>query len=313
MSIDLKQFRKYLPISDAAREWGFWCTDAGATVVNPGDPYPRKPTTHPDTFAKGIANGLGRILPEYQLIYITKGKGHFQWLTKEGDVSEATVEAGTAIILFPGIWHSYAPDKNTGWNEYWVGFRGDIPENLQKKMMVDSEKPLSPIGLHEDLISDYKEIFKVIEEEPPAFQMIICGIILKMLGRVTSLNQGGGMAHGTERAVRMAKIYFEEHLEGELIMEDLLDCVGMSYSAFQRSFKDYTGLSPYQYFLQLKIHEACRLLLDHVPVKDIAYRLSFENPYYFSRLFKKKTGLSPTQWQRGALLSEEKPSVKDML
>lgn len=69
-------------------------------------------------------------------------------------------------------------------------------------------------------------------------------------------------------------------------------------------------MTEHQYFLQLKINEACRLLLDHVPVKDIAFRLAFENPYYFSRLFKKKTGLSPTEWQRGALLSEEKPFTK---
>ncbi|MBI9103969.1 MAG: helix-turn-helix domain-containing protein [Spirochaetales bacterium] len=308
MPIDLRQFRKYLPISDAAREWGLWCTDAGATVINPGDAYPRQPGTHPESFAKGIANGLGRVLTEYQLIYITKGRGHFQYLKNNGEVLDLSVEAGSAIILYPGIWHSYAPDKSTGWNEYWVGFRGEIPKTLQQKQLLNSEQPVSPIGLHENFITDFKEIFTLIDEEPPAFQMIISGIILKMLGQVTSLNQGGGMAQGTERAIRIAKIYFEEHLEGDLVMEDLLERVGMSYSVFQRTFKEYTGLSPYSYFLQLKIHEACRLLLDRVPVKEIAFKLSFENPYYFSRLFKNKTGLSPTKWQQGALLSEEKPS-----
>ncbi|MGL1892269.1 MAG: helix-turn-helix transcriptional regulator [Spirochaetaceae bacterium] len=309
MPIDLRFFRKYLHINDAAREWGLWCTDAGATEINPDDNYPKLPDTHPDSFSKDLSKGRGRIIQEFQLIYITQGKGHFQWMANDGKVSELEVEAGSALILYPGIWHSYAPDKSTGWHEYWVGFQGEIPEKLQRKMLLNSESPLSSIGLHEDLITDYKEIFNLIHEEPPAFQMIISGIILKMLGRVTSLNQGGGMAHGVERAVRMAKVYFEEHLEEELIIEDLIEHVGMSYSTFQRSFKEYTGLSPYRYFLQLKIHEACLLLLNQVPVKDIAFRLSFKNPYYFSRLFKNKTGLTPTEWQRGALLSQEKPTM----
>lgn len=308
MTIDLYQFRKYLPISNNAKEWGLWCTDAGATVINPGDQYPRQPSTHPETFTKGLSKGLGRILQEYQLIYISKGKGRFQWLNSDGNVSEIKINAGCAIILFPNIWHSYAPDKATGWNEYWVGFKGEIPQTLQKKQLLDPENPVHQVGLHEMLITDFKELFNVIEEEPPAFQMIISGIILKMLGRVTSLSQGGGMANGSEKAIRAAKIYFEEHLEEELRLETLLQHIGMSYSVFQKAFKEYTGLSPYKYFLQLKIHEACRLLLDHVSVKDIAFRLSFENPYYFSRLFKKKTGLSPTEWQRSALLSEKKPT-----
>lgn len=308
MSIDMALYRKYLPISDVARDWGLWCTDAGASEVKKGDSYPAMPKSHPDAFSKGLSNGLGRVLQEFQLIYITKGQGSFRWTGEDGIIYEAPVEAGTAMILFPGIWHSYAPDKLTGWNEYWVGFKGDIPLTLQKKGLLDVNKPVCSVGLHEDLLADYREVFSIIDQEPPSFQMILGGLILKMLGRVTSLTQEGGMATGMERTVRKAKMYFEEHLEGNMEMDDLLERVNMSYSAFQRSFKEYTGLSPYRYFLQLKIHEACRLLMEnHFTIKEIAFKLSFENPYYFSRLFKKKTGLTPTEWQRGALLSEEQP------
>ena len=110
--------------------------------------------------------------------------------------------------------------------------------------------------------------------------------------------------------MRIAKILFQEQLAGQLDLESILRRVDMSYSAFQRVFKIYTGLSPYQYYLQMKIHEPCRLLLEqNLSVKEIAYQLSFDNPYYFSRLFKKKTGMTPTEWQRGAHLNEAMPGM----
>ena len=66
----------------------------------------------------------------------------------------------------------------------------------------------------------------------------------------------------------------------------------------------YTGLTPYQYFLQLRIHRAKELLQDpRLSVKEVSARMMFENQYYFSRLFRKKTGLSPTQWRSGADLA----------
>lgn len=306
-------FRKYLPLSDVARDWGIWCTDAGTSKVQPGDSYPPLPKSHPRAFVTGFSEGRGRILHEYQLIYITKGQGSFRWILDDDEEEhEETVEAGTVLLLFPGVWHSYAPDLDVGWDEYWVGFQGNVPESIREKGLLNAKNPVARVGLHDDLLADYKTIFDIIEEEPPAFQMILGGLVLKMLGRTLSLVQSSGIATGAERAIRVAKILFQEQLAGQLDLDSILTRVDMSYSNFQRVFKDYTGLSPYQYYLQMKIHEACRLLLEqNLSVKEIAYLLSFDNPYYFSRLFKKKTGLTPTEWQRGAHLNEAMPGTAD--
>lgn len=310
MVANVPPFRKYLPLSDVARDWGIWCTDAGTTKVQPGDSYPPLSKSHPKAFVKGFAEGRGRILKEFQLIYITKGRGSFHWIIDGDEERVEPVEAGTVLLLFPGIWHSYAPDPDVGWDEYWVGFQGDVPESIMKKGLLDIEHPVARVGLHDDILTDYRYIFDIIMEEPPAFQMILGGLVLKMLGRIVSLIQGEGIATGTEKAVRIAKILFQEQLAGQLDLDSILARVDMSYSNFQRVFKMYTGLSPYQYYLQMKIHEACRLLLENdLSVKEIAYQLSFDNPYYFSRLFKKKTGLTPTEWQRGAHLNEAMPGM----
>ncbi len=65
---------------------------------------------------------MGRIYDEYALIYITRGAD----LRSDGERS-LPIAPGTLFMLFPDVWHWYSPDKETGWDEYWVGMKGDYP------------------------------------------------------------------------------------------------------------------------------------------------------------------------------------------
>jgi len=106
----------------------------------------------------------------------------------------------------------------------------------------------------------------------------------------------------TEALVQKARFRFLENLARPLDLESFAHELRLDYPAFRRLFKDYTGLSPYQYFLQLKIHRARHLLQEgNLSVKEVAFELGFDNQYYFSRIFKKKTGRSPSDWQRRSL------------
>jgi len=71
----------------------------------------------------------------------------------------------------------------------------------------------------------------------------------------------------------------------------------MSSSYLGEVFKSYTGMTPYQYFLHLKVNKAKEFLeKDELSIKEIAFKLAFDDQFYFSRLFKKKTGVPPSQW-----------------
>ena len=88
-------------------------------------------------------------------------------------------------------------------------------------------------------------------------------------------------------------------LERGIDVESIASEVGLTYPRLRRIFQHYIGLTPYQYFLQLRIRRAKELLQEHgLSIKEIASRMNFENQYYFSRLFKKKTGLSPSEWRK---------------
>jgi transcriptional regulator GlxA family with amidase domain len=71
--------------------------------------------------------------------------------------------------------------------------------------------------------------------------------------------------------------------------------MGVGYRHFRRLFQESTGLPPHQYVLNLRLNHAKRLLLT-LPVAEVAARVGFDDPLYFSRMFKKKIGIAPTRW-----------------
>lgn len=66
------------------------------------------------------------MLQEYQVVYITAGKGRFQ----SGSDRSRVVVPGTVLLLYPGVPHRYCPDRGTGWDEFWVGFNGAYARTL---------------------------------------------------------------------------------------------------------------------------------------------------------------------------------------
>jgi AraC-like DNA-binding protein len=78
--------------------------------------------------------------------------------------------------------------------------------------------------------------------------------------------------------------------------------LGLSLSGFRKQFRKITGLPPGQYLQQIKINKACELLRQTVlSVGEISVRLGFESIYYFSRIFKHKTGLAPSDYRKQSL------------
>ena len=110
---------KYLIVNERDKRFGLSVTTVGFQAIRAGSVYP--PRNHPDAYY--FTAQKGRVLHEYQLVYITKGRGTFASdTTPSVDISK-----GQILFLFPGQWHTYYPSRLTGWTEYDIGF-----ENLRK-------------------------------------------------------------------------------------------------------------------------------------------------------------------------------------
>ena len=106
---------------------------------------------------------------------------------------------------------------------------------------------------------------------------------------------------GIDELVARAKSLIEKQTDKSISIEKLASAIGLSSSHFHRVFKRGAGITPYQYYLQLRIDRAKQMLeRTSLSVQEIANRLAFENAYDFSNAFKQRAGVSPTQWrQRG--------------
>lgn len=291
MSYLEERFFTYLIPSPRDKEWGLYVTDAGKTQIPPYTEYP--PPGHPKDYSFTIKQG--RTIHSYQFVYITKGRGVFD--SKE--TGQISIEEGTLFLLFPGIWHNYFPEREFGWNEYWVGFLGDYADQLCHKGFFRPTHPIISHGFDNSLIEQFHKIIDTIRNEPPGFQQTISAIVLEILAAFTSRKQTyHDESSHVQSVIRKAKVMIGERMFEHIDMPHLAHSLGVSYSWFRWAFKEYTGLSPHKYLLELKIDKA-KFLLRNSPksIKEISYVLGFQSPYYFSRLFKNKTGLSPRQWK----------------
>ena len=92
--------------------------------------------------------------------------------------------------------------------------------------------------------------------------------------------------------------YLETNYSNNISVQSLADSVGLNRSYLHRLFKSATGSSLKEYLLDLRIRKACSLLKStDLPVAIISHSVGYEDTLYFSRLFKKKKGLSPSQYR----------------
>lgn len=282
---------KYLIVNDMDQKFGLWVNTVGFQSIQPDSPYPLK--DHPSGYFFNAQKG--RVLREYQLVYITKGRGLFSSET----TPEKQVCKGRLMVLFPGQWHTYHPYRQTGWNEYYIGFEGPVIDNLVKGGFLSKDNQVLEVGLNEELVSLFSRALEIAEADKISSQQYLGGIVLHIVGMILSISKNKIFEVGdVVQKIEQAKIIMNENVFKDIDPEELAMKLNISYSWFRKVFKDYTGYAPAKYFQELKLRKAKQLLVgtSH-SVKEISFMLDYKSTEHFFSLFKKRTGFTLLEYR----------------
>ena len=283
---------KYFSINQTDESWGIVVTTVGHQHIPPHSHYPLSQHPKSHTFSPE----QGRILKEYQLVYIIHGSGYFE----SKSCKRQQIKAGTMILLFPNEWHTYEPDKETGWFEYWVGCKGEYIDKLVQQGFFSLQNPTIYLGYNSTIISLYENIADYAFQEKTAFQQIISSIVLHILGSVYYGHKNTAFQDSiVTNKINEARTIMKQEMENNISPENIAESVGMGYSWFRKMFKQYVGVSPAQYQANLKFLRSKELLdSTDMTITEIVYQLNFDSTSQFSTFFRKRAGISPQQYRK---------------
>lgn len=167
----------------------------------------------------------------------------------------------------------------------------------RSKEMVITQDVVSVDETLKDLIEQYILEF---EQQHSGYLLVLEQLCITIAVKLLRLLVTPAPVMSTE--VETIIEYMKAHLESEFSLDEISSEHNMSKSCLIRKFKEKTGITPYDYFLELKISKALRLLNDpNNKVIDVALQCGFSNHSHFSKTFKRATGMTPTAYREKIL------------
>lgn len=233
---------------------------------------------------------------DFQLLYIAAGKGHFHFADKDEIVS-----AGHMVLYRPKEPQKYEYYCEDQTEVYWVHFTGGNVKNILRSYGITDDKRVFYCGSGLEYQNHFRTMIQELqmckEDYQEMLEMHLRQIFIT-IHRYLNTEAAVGNSQIAE-AIDKSRTYFSEHYNENIRIDEYASSLGMSTSWFIRNFKQYTGETPMQYILALRIHNAEILLKNpQYNISEISQIIGYENPLYFSRVFKKVKGLSPSDYRK---------------
>lgn len=248
--------------------------------------HPKLPTYRP----------RGRL--DFQIIYISAGTAHFHFDNAENDT---VVPAGHMVLYRPKEFQKYEYYATDQTEVYWVHFTGGNVKNILRSYGIRDDMRVFYSGTS----LEYERIFRRMISELRRCQADYEEILALLLRHLLILihrkltRQLVLKNEYLDSEMDLAAQHFNDNYNLEISIRDYAASRGMSIGYFIRNFKEYTGMTPAQYIISIRVTTAQMLLeTTKYTVTEIGRIVGYENPLYFSRIFHKQKGFSPSQYRK---------------
>ena len=232
---------------------------------------------------------------DYQILYVANGKTHF-WF----DGREEIVSTGHMVLYKPEEIQKYVYYLEDNPEVFWIHFTGSDVKNILAYHGISLDEHVFYCGV----LPDYKALFRKIIQELQlcryGYEDYIASLFNDILLLVDRQQHEQKKTTGNvQEQIERAAAYFNENYNTKISIDDYAESLHISTNGFIHNFKQYAGMSPAQYILSLRMVNAQSLLeRTTYNIKEISEIVGYENPLYFSRVFKKEIGKSPAQYRK---------------
>ena len=235
----------------------------------------------------------GPALRNHHIIhFIASGKGKY---IKNGCEYELT--AGDGFYCPPDEVLYYIADENDPWEYYWIGFSGVDAYWLLSAASLSSNKPIFHCNNSQQVIKSFLDVYNSYGLELYN-EIEMSGNLYKCLSTIIKESESVAGKHRQSTDYIDISIRFIEHNYSRPIsVNDIASSTGISRSHLYRLFMQELNITPNDYLIQFRISNACKLLREsNINISEAAYSSGFSDPLYFSRVFKRIKGMTPTEY-----------------
>ena len=232
---------------------------------------------------------------DYQLLYIVSGKGHFYF---HGE--DRVVYAGRMVLIQPRQEQRYEYFGEDKPEVYWVHFTGSDVKNILRSYNIPMDDPIFYSGASSTYSYLFKEMINELQNCKTGYEDLLAMYLRQIFLLVQRTRQEERPTVSTyiQEEMEFARRYFNEHYNEPISIQEYAESRNMSVCYFQRNFKQIVKHTPMQYLLTIRVNNAASLLeTTDYSMAEIAAIVGYEDPLYFSRLFRKIKGVSPRDYR----------------